>query len=64
MEANALRADLDVEILELIPHTVDNDIFMETLLNCVRNDVISYQSFINRTKKNFISDKLALLKDL
>ena len=64
MEANALRADLDVEILELIPHTVDNDIFMETLLNCVRNDVISYQSFINRTKKNFISDKLVLLKDL
>ena len=50
-EAYTLKDTLNLDLFELTPPTIEPDLFMETLLNCVRNDVISYQSFINKTKK-------------
>ena len=63
-EAYTLKDTLNLDLFELTPHTIEPDLFMETLLNCVRNDVISYQSFINKTKKTFMLEKLTLLREL
>ena len=45
---------------------VGDDLFMETLVNNLKNDCVSYQVFINRTISNTVSSveaKLAVLKD-
>jgi hypothetical protein len=43
-----------------------DDLFMETLVNNLKNDCVSYQVFINRTISNMVSSveaRLAVLKD-
>ena len=41
--------------LEEMPRTCDHDIFMEILLNCMKNDTISYQTFVTKVKKEKIN---------
>jgi hypothetical protein len=43
---------------------LSDDIFMETLVNNLRNDVVSYQIFISKTIKNTSSETLNKLADL
>jgi hypothetical protein len=58
----------DLRIVELADQDLldeyDDDIFMETLINNLRNDVISYQTFIQRTVKNTKQELLSQLRDL
>ena len=55
---------LNIEDLEAMPLGVDDDIFMEVLLNSIKNDVISYQSFIFKTLKENREIDLASLNNL
>jgi hypothetical protein len=43
---------------------LSDDIFMETLVNNLHNDVVSYQTFISKTIKNTSSETLNKLADL
>ncbi len=43
---------------------LEDDIFMETLVNNIKNESISYQAFINRTIKNSLAQMHASLEDL
>jgi hypothetical protein len=43
---------------------LEDDIFMETLVNNLKNDCVSYQTFISRTIKNTISSSIRQLDDL
>ena len=64
-EARALKDSLDLDEIENLPLTVDPCLFMEALLNCVRNEVISYQEFIGKRKKEYIKasiERLSILK--
>ncbi len=48
-----------------IPISVDDDDFLELLMNNVRNEVISYQSFISKTVNKSLktlTEKIKLLK--
>jgi hypothetical protein len=60
----------DIPILALthgeLAEGIGDDLFMETLVNNLKNDCVSYQVFINRTISNTVSSveaKLAVLKD-
>jgi hypothetical protein len=60
----------DIPILALthgeFAEGIGDDLFMETLVNNLKNDCVSYQVFINRTISNTVSSveaKLAILKD-
>ena len=41
--------DFDVEGLQSLALDIEDDLFLEYLLNCVRNELISYQTFIAKT---------------
>ncbi|MFN9908772.1 MAG: hypothetical protein ACK56F_22035, partial [bacterium] len=43
---------------------LNDDIFMETLVNNLRNDVVSYQTFISKTVKNTAKETVNQLIDL
>ncbi len=43
---------------------LNDDIFMETLVNNLRNDVVSYQTFISKTVKNTVKETVNRLIDL
>jgi exonuclease III len=58
--ANTLRMQ-ELERVNLDP---DPDIFMETLLNNLKTDTISHQSFMRKVKKNKISDLTGTLTNL
>ena len=55
---------LDLSVVENLPHNDDPCLFMEALLNCVRNKVISYQAFIGKRKALYIKLSLDNLKVL
>jgi hypothetical protein len=45
---------------------IDDDLFMETLVNNIKNDCVSYQVFVNRTISNTVSSieaRLTVLKN-
>ena len=48
--------DLDIDGLQSLAINVDDDLFLEYLLNCIWNEIISYQTFsakiFNSTKHN------------
>jgi exonuclease III len=54
VRAEFLTSTLNLHHFETLNLTVDPDIFMETLLNNVKNDVISHQSFVRKVKKEKI----------
>ena len=46
----AFRLDeFDLEELEALDLDIDSDIFLEYFVNCIRNDVASYQIFCSKT---------------
>ena len=51
------------ERLNILELQCDPDVFMETLLNNVRNEVISYQRFIHKTSKKLKSDLILNLSE-
>ena len=58
-------ADLMALSLELSEIDVDADIFLEYLVNCIRNEVISYQTFVFKNmnaKSRKLSNELFDLK--
>jgi hypothetical protein len=60
-----LLQNLDLNVLENAALSCDDDVFMETLVNNVRNETCSYQAFyISETKKRFLdgAKKLKTLK--
>jgi hypothetical protein len=46
---NFLRADQALSDLQLLPTIVDYDLFFEVLTNNIKNDIISYQTYVFRT---------------
>ena len=67
--ANILETlnDFTLELLDNIPLQCEPDIFMEILLNNVRNESISYQCFINKSinrLKSDLSSNLLLAKSI
>jgi hypothetical protein len=46
-----LTGTLNLNLIEKIQIDCDPDIFLETLLNNLKNDVISHQAFIRKSKK-------------
>ena len=64
-ELNQLIDDLDVSNLQHLDLNVSGDIFLEYLINCIRNDLVSYQTFISKTfnaTKNNLVDQLNCCK--
>jgi exonuclease III len=64
-----IKSNLDLIPIErlLVGGFADNledDIFMETLVNNLKNDCVSYQTFISRTIKNTISSSIRQLDNL
>jgi hypothetical protein len=64
-----IKSNLDLIPIErlLVGGFADNledDIFMETLVNNLKNDCVSYQTFISRTIKNTISSSICQLDNL
>ena len=57
-DIRALCDEIDIPFLENLALGTEHDIFLEVLLNAIRNDVISYQSFIAKTKKKAITNLL------
>jgi exonuclease III len=64
IKANLDLIPLDRLILGGFSDNLEDDIFMETLVNNLKNDCVSYQTFISRTIKNTISQSLRQLKSL
>ena len=40
----------DLDVIQQFPLLVEDDIFMETLLNCIKNEESSYQHYISKIK--------------
>jgi hypothetical protein len=60
-----LTGTLNLNLIEKIQIDCDPDIFLETLLNNLKNDVISHQAFIRKSKKaklTQLSEKLYNIK--
>ena len=58
--------DIDISTLESLDMDIEKDLFLEYLVNCVRNDVASFQIFcskITTEQKNKLIKELSLLKD-
>ena len=58
--------DIDISTLESLDIDIERDLFLEYLVNCVRNDVASFQIFcskITTEQKNKLIKELSLLKD-
>ena len=51
-DAYQLVDELNFEVLQLSDLNLDPVLFLEYLINCIRNDVISYQTFISKIFKN------------
>ena len=64
-EINLILNRFDMVAIQEYPLLIDCDIFMETLLSCIKNAVSSYQHFISKTKgakKLKILDRIAAMK--
>jgi hypothetical protein len=59
-----LAGTLNLHHFENLNLTVTPDLFMETLLNNLKNDVISHQSFIRKVKKDKINCIIKTLSEL
>jgi exonuclease III len=59
-----LAGTLNLHHFETLNLTVTPDLFMETLLNNLKNDVISHQSFIRKVKKEKINCLIKTLSEL
>ena len=53
--------DFNLTRLQSLALDIEDDLFLEYLLNCIRNELVSYQTFISKT---FNSSKNALIKQL
>jgi len=42
--------ELNLEQTQEIPLSIDYDLFLETFVNCVRNDLISFQSYLSKVQ--------------
>jgi exonuclease III len=51
-----LLGSLNMQVIESVPLNVGADIFMETLLNNLKNETISHQSFMRKIKNEKIID--------
>ena len=54
----------DIDELQNYPLITNNIIFMETLLNCIRNEVSSFQHFVFEAKKKKKQDTLLRIKEI
>ena len=58
-ELKATIDELDIYGLQSLAIIIDDDLFLEYLINNIRNDIVSYQTFIartfNRTKNTLIN---------
>jgi exonuclease III len=59
-----LTDTLNLQVFESLELSVDPSIFMETLLNNVKNDTISHQAFIRKCKKEKLNWLLKKITDL
>jgi hypothetical protein len=64
-----IKSNLDLVPLDRLlvggfSDNLEEDIFMETLVNNLKNDCVSYQTFISRTVKNTISSSIRQLDNL
>ncbi len=56
---------LNMDVITAFPLTTLPGVFFETLINNIRNELSSYQSFVNKSKKKYLSDlenKLSVAK--
>ena len=60
-ELNLILRRYDLESIQHFPLLVEDNIFMETLLNCIKHEVSIYQHFISKTKG---AKKLKLLNKI
>ena len=63
-EITATLSRYPLETIQTYPLMVDNCLFLETLLNCVRNEVSSFQHFVQKTKKETKNKLISSLKAL
>jgi hypothetical protein len=63
-DIRAIIFELDEIGLQDLETTMDADIFMEYLLNNIRNEVISYQAFISKTINKSTLSLISRLKDM
>ena len=58
-ELKATIDELDIDGLQSLAIVIDDDLFLEYLINNIRNDIVSYQTFIactfNLTKNTLIN---------
>jgi exonuclease III len=59
-----LAGTLNMQVIESVPLNVSADVFLETLLNNLKNDAISHQSFMRKAKNEKIADLKKNLKIL
>ena len=63
-EARSILDEFDLDTWQAAEIDIEDDLFLEYLVNCIRNDVISYQVFIsnsfNKTKNGLIADLHAI----
>ena len=60
-EIELLVQDLNLPLLEQCELDIDYDIFLEFFVNCIRNDVISYQAY---SSKIFHQEKNTLIREI
>jgi hypothetical protein len=64
-EVQAILHDLDLLGIQFYNINIDNDVFLDYLVNCIRNDVISFQRFLTKLrseKKTSLISRLSVLK--
>ena len=64
-ELKATIDELDIDGLQSLAIVIDDDLFLEYLINNIRNDIVSYQTFIARTfnlTKNTLINQLNICK--
>jgi exonuclease III len=62
--ARYLMQNLDIRVFEIAELDCDRDIFMEILINNVRNDTCSYQAFFLNEKKKKFKEGITKLRSL
>ena len=60
-EIELLLHDLNLPMLEQCDLDIEHDLFLEFFVNCIRNDVISYQAF---SSKIFHYEKNTLIREI
>jgi hypothetical protein len=65
-EIRASLNDLEILGIENLPLNISSDDFLDYLINCIRNDVISFQRFLSKTRctrKKILLSEINLLKN-